>query len=146
MFARSLKTMFAAALLTLSVVPAAAFADSATNTGDASSHVRQEKKEKQSFPMTATAFEAKVDGHIAKRREHLAAHMAKKNVAADKQKAALAKFDQDASKVDAEVAKVSADGTVTKEEAQQVREVGRANHVFHGKKGHKHGSQTRAQK
>ena len=145
MFARSLRTMFAAALVTLSVVPAAAFADSPTNAGDASTHVRQDKKGKEAFPMAASTFKTKVENRIEKARERISERMAKKNVPADKQKVVLTKYDAGSAKVMLEVDKVGADGTVTKEEAQQVRTLARELRG-HGGKGHKHDTPARGQK
>ncbi len=136
MFARSIRTTFAVALLALSVVPATAFADgSAPRTGaETSRGVRQDKREKESFPMPAADFKTKVENRIVKAREHLTTSLGKHDVPAPKQKEILAKFDAGAVKVRAELEKVCADGTVTKEEAHAVRELARE---LRGNKGHK---------
>lgn len=129
MFARSFRSMFAAAVVALSVVPAAAYADGApanTPANKGTSHqVRQDKKAKETFPMATPAFKAKVETRIAKARERVAEHLAKRDVPAEKQKAVLARFDEAALKVVAEVDKVGASGTVTKEGAKDVRELAR---------------------
>ncbi len=127
MFARSMRSMFAAALVTLSVVPAAAFADSSpANTGDGTStHVRHDKKEKASFPMPAATFKSHVEKRIAKMRERVNGHIDKKNVPADKRKVILSKLDANAVKVIAEVDKLGADGTITQDEAKQVHTLAR---------------------
>jgi hypothetical protein len=113
-------TIFAAAiaLATLVAVPAMA--------GD--------KHDAGNFPMPAATFKQKVDARQAKAREHMEKRAAK--LTADQAKELRAKFDAGAAKINAEVSKATADGTVTKEEADAVRKVAheaRGGHGGHGK-------------
>jgi hypothetical protein len=130
MLARTIKTSIVAALLALSVVPVAAFASPESNGKGDASQVREDKKEgkekhKESFPMPAAEFKAKVEARAAKFRERIIERMNAKSVPADKQKVVLAKFDERSAKVMVEVDKVCADGTVTKEEARAVHKLAR---------------------
>jgi len=134
MFARWLRIGLAAVSLT--ALPAFAFADGNTTQPAPKGHVR-EGKEKAQFPMAAADFKARIDTHISKNREKIVARMTAKNVPADKQEKVLAKFDEGTQTIMAEVDKVCADGTVTKEEAKQVAEVARTVRGHH--KGHKGG-------
>ena len=61
-------------------------------------------------------------------------HAAK--LSADDAKALRAKFDDGEAKINAEVGKATADGTVTKEEAQAVRKVAHEVRPHHGGKHH----------
>ena len=90
--------------------------------------------------MPAATFKANVEKRIEKGRERITERMAKKNVPADKQNVILTKYDAGAAKVIVEVDKVGADGTVTKQEAAQVRALARS------LRGHKHTPQARRQK
>src|SRR4051794_10648605 len=91
---------------------------------------------KASFPMPAAAFEQKVDARQAKARERMEKQAA--TLPADQAKELRAKFDAGVAKIKAEVARATADGTVTKEEADAVRKVvhevrgGHGNHARHG--------------
>jgi hypothetical protein len=134
MFARWLRIGLAAVSLT--ALPAFAYADGSTTQPAPKEHVR-EGKSKAQFPMSAADFKARIDARITKTREKIVAHMQAKNVAAEKQEKVLAKFDDGTVTIMAEVDKVCADGTVTKEEAQQVREVAQQVRGHH--KGHKEG-------
>ena len=78
-----------------------------------------EGKGAPNFPIPAAQFKQHVDARQAKARQHME-EKAGKLSAADGQ-AMRAKFDAATAKVNAEVAKATADGTVTKEEAQAVR-------------------------
>ena len=141
MFARLLRSSIVAAVVGLSVIPAAAFADtSPAQAGKSDTHAVREGKNKDAFPMPAAAFKAKVEKRITKAREHMTEHFKKNNVAADKQKEILAKFDAGATKVRAAADKAGSDGTVTKEEAEQVRTLAKE---LRGKHGKKHEGQAR---
>jgi hypothetical protein len=77
---------------------------------------------KPSFPMPAATFKQHVDARQAHAKTKMEERASKLNKAeAD---ALRAKFNERTAKVNAEVAKVIADGTVTKEEAHQVRAAG----------------------
>jgi hypothetical protein len=94
-----------------------------------------------SFPMPAATFKAKVEARQSRARTHMEDRAAK--LPADQAKELRAKFDAGLAKINAEVAKATADGTVTKEEAQSVREVAKSvrgahgKHARHGKHGRK---------
>ena len=91
------------------------------------------EKDKASFPMPAATFKAKVDAREARARGHVEEHAAK--LPAAEAKDLRAKFDAASTKINAEVAKATADGTVTKEEADAVRKVAKEArpHGRHGK-------------
>ena len=118
-------TIFAAAALlaTLVAVPAMA--------GD--------KHDAGSFPMPAATFKQKVDARQTKARERMEKHAAKLN--AEQAKELRAKFDAGVAKINAEVGKATADGTVTKPEADSVRQVARE-----ARGGHGHGKHARRPK
>jgi hypothetical protein len=78
------------------------------------------------FPVDAAKFEQHMDQRIAKLRERMEKAMAEHGVPEAKRAERRKHFDEGAAKVRAEVKRVGADGTVTKEEAQQVREVVRS--------------------
>ena len=76
------------------------------------------------FPMAGDEFVAKVDGRIAKFGERLEARLAKAKKLTDEQKAAIrADFAKGSAAIKGAAGKAAADGTVTLEEAKQVREV-----------------------
>jgi hypothetical protein len=125
----------ALSLATLVAVPVTAFA-APRDGGVAKVHDKGDQDKK--FPMAGAEFKAKVDGRLAKAREHMEKRAAKLDAAQAKE--LRAKFDAGASKVNAEVAKAVADGTVTKEEARDVHQAmramhpGKGNHEKHQKK------------
>ena len=93
---------------------------------------------KASFPMPAAEFKAKVDARAAKAKQRMEARAA--TLPADQAKELRAKFDAGTAQINQEVAKAIADGTVTTEEAQKVREVAKAVHPHskgHGKRAKK---------
>jgi hypothetical protein len=94
-----------------------------------------EKGEHASFPMPAATFQAKVNEREAKAREHMEKRASE--LPADQAAALRARFDAGEAKINAQVAKVTADGTVTKEEAQEVRQVVHEVRPWHHKKEHK---------
>ena len=130
MFARSmfrtLALVFAAA-----IVPATALADGPTTEpgrAEGRGHEgrgahRGGKDHDAAFPMKGPEFMTKVDARIQKTREKVSEHVAKKNLPEATKKQVLAEVDAGAAKVRAAATKAAADGTVTKEEAKQVREL-----------------------
>jgi len=78
-----------------------------------------QKGEKPNFPMPAAAFKARIEAHQSRARAHMEERAKKATPAEAKQ--IRERFDAITAKVNAEVAKATADGTVTKEEAQAVR-------------------------
>ncbi|HVH44491.1 MAG TPA: hypothetical protein VM925_19190 [Labilithrix sp.] len=77
--------------------------------------------EKPSFPMPAATFRQRVDSRQAKAREHMEKRATK--LTPEQAKELRAKFDAGVAKVNVEVNKATADGTVTKDEADAVRKV-----------------------
>lgn len=73
------------------------------------------------FPMPAAEFKSHTDARLAKAKERLEAHISKKQLPAEKAKELRDKLAAGAAKVNAQVEKATADGTVTKEEAKEVR-------------------------
>ena len=121
---RSIVMSSVLALATLFAVPAMA--------GD--------KADGASFPMPAATFKARVDARQAKAREHMEKRAT--TLSADQAKDLRAKFEAGAAKINAEVTKATADGTVTKDEADAVRKLakevrGHGGHRGHHKKGDK---------
>lgn len=87
---------------------------------------------KNAFPMAAAEFKQKIDNRIAKAKTRMEERASK--LSAEEAKQLRAKFDAGVAKVNAEVAKATADGTVTKDEAKEVRKAARE---LHGGKGHR---------
>lgn len=89
----------------------------------------------KNFPMPAADFKAKVDTKTAKAKQRMEEQAAK--LPADQAKELRAKFDAGTAQINAEVSKAVADGTVTLDEANKVREVAKSVHPHgkgHGKK------------
>ncbi len=118
-------TIFAAAiaLATFVAVPATAMAGDKHDAGN--------------FPMPAATFKQKVDARQAKAREHMEKRAA--TLDGERAKELRSKFEAGVAKINAEVGKATADGTVTKEEAEAVRKIareargGHRNHARHAK-------------
>jgi hypothetical protein len=92
-------------------------ADGAPHGGKRGQHAKSGSGKK--FPMPAADFKQKIDQRLAKARAHMEQRAAK--LPEGKAKEARASFEAGVAKVNAEVAKVTSDGTVTKDEAGQVR-------------------------
>lgn len=138
MFRRSIRIVLASFALLAVAAPTAAFADSARGDEVAQDGDGKGKGKKDVFPMAADAFKQKVEARIAKARQHLVDHMAKKGVDEAKQKDNLAKFDEAAKQVREAADNACADGTVTKEEAKSVRDLAKKlHHKAKGKKAEK---------
>jgi hypothetical protein len=99
------------------------------------------EKEKPQFPMAAAEFQGKVDANIAKAREHMEKRITDRKLDDTKAKEARDRFDAVVTKVEAAAANAEADGTVTKEEAKEVRQVAREL----GHRGHHHHKQSKSQ-
>lgn len=96
-----------------------------------------------SFPMPAATFKQHVEARQAKARARMEERASK--LPASEASEMRAKWNERVAKVNAEVAKVIADGTVTKEEAQQVRAAGGGDHHCggeHGPRGGKKGDKA----
>jgi hypothetical protein len=88
--------------------------------------------EKAHFPMPAAEFQQHLDARITKAREHMEKRITEQKLDDAKAKEARDRFDAVVVKVNAEAQKAEADGTVTEDEAKQVREVARELHHGHG--------------
>ncbi len=88
---------------------------------------------KASFPMPAAAYKAREAAHFEKARARMESHIASKKLDAEQAKLLRARFESNVVKIDQAVAKVSADGTVTKAEAKEVRQLAHAARL-HGKR------------
>jgi hypothetical protein len=84
---------------------------------DRSAEVKKERK----FPMPAESFNKLIEKRLTKAREHLVKALDSRNLPEATKVQAKKDFDDGAAAVRALSAKVRADGTVTKEEAKQVR-------------------------
>jgi len=80
---------------------------------------------KASYPMKAAEFQKHVDARIARARTQLEEHIKKQGMNEEKAKAARARLDERIAKIEAAAKIAEADGTVTAEEAQTVRDAGR---------------------
>ena len=108
------RSIVAALALALAVVAAPALA--------------HERGEKVSFPVQGAVFVQHVEARLTKQAERVEQMIAKRQFAKAEADAIRAKVADGAAKVRAEAAKVAADGTVTKEEAEAVHAVAKANH------------------
>lgn len=99
------------------------------------------KHEKMKFPATAADFRAKVSARQVKHKARLEHFLAEKKVPAEKAKEIRDRAAQTEAKVNAKVADVTKDGTVTEDEAKQVREIARA-----GRPPHAHGDHAKRDK
>ncbi|HTJ81136.1 MAG TPA: hypothetical protein VL400_05410 [Polyangiaceae bacterium] len=138
MFGSSLVKSVVLAAVVSAFVPAVAMAD---DTAGQARHGERahEKREQAKFPMAAAEFKQKAEARITKFRGKLEKVLEKRGATAEQKKAALAKFDAGAEKVRAAVEVAAKDGTVTKEEAKDVRKVAKeargdmGKHKGHGK-------------
>jgi colicin import membrane protein len=80
---------------------------------------------KKKFPMPAQEFKQKVEGNRAKAKAKLEERIKAKNVDPEKAKIMRARFESASAKVTQAVSKVAADGSVTREEAQDVQTAAR---------------------
>jgi hypothetical protein len=83
------------------------------------------KKDQRRFPMKAESFNKLIEKRIAHMREHLSRTLAARKVPEAKQAQIKKDFEDGAASVRAAAARASADGTVTKEEAKEVRGLAR---------------------
>lgn len=75
------------------------------------------------FPVPAATFQSHHDARVAKIRAKIEERIAEKKLGADEAKAMRARFEAHEAKVQAAITKATADGTVTKAEADEVRKV-----------------------
>jgi len=99
------------------------------------------------FPVPAATFQAHHDARVVKMRAKLEARIVEKKVEAEKAKEMRARFDARTAKVQAAIAKATADGTVTKAEADEIRAVAKeghheGRHAHRGGERHPHGKEA----
>jgi hypothetical protein len=95
----------------------------------------EHKGERAQFPMPAADFQARLAKRSEKAHARLEARITRKSLPADKAAEARAKMAAAEAVINQEVAKVVADGTVTADDAKQVRQVARAQSPHKGHKG-----------
>lgn len=108
--------------LGLASVPALAFAgdrQEAPVEAGVSAHGKRDAK----FPMKSEKFVEKVDSRLAKLKDRLTKGLEKRDVPEAKRTKVLAKFEEGATKIREAARNAGADGTVTAEEAKEVRAV-----------------------
>jgi hypothetical protein len=108
-------------------------------------HTASAEPSKPKFPMPAAEFQSRASAHTEKARAHLEARIADKKIEAEKAKALRERFETAVAKTKLAIAKAVADGSVTREEAKEVRTVARANRHGHGHHRHHDDAQHGAQ-
>lgn len=94
-------------------------------------------KHEKSFPIDGAKFKEHVEKRIEKMKKKVTAKLDEKKASAEQRKTVLAALDAGAKKIRDAANRVAADGKVTKEEAQQVREIQKAVRKETGLKGKK---------
>ena len=121
-FRSMIRPLFVALSLAFATTAAApAFADGAD--AKATEHHKEGKakgKEKH-FPIAADKFDKMVDKHISKAKEKLETKLTEHKVEADKKAQILKGFDDGAALIRAAAKRAEKDGTVTKDEAKEIR-------------------------
>lgn len=141
----TLRSMFQVLALASAVsvlaVPAMALAGEGRGQQGAEEEAKHGKDGKEKhFPIKAEKFQKHVEKRIEKARAKLEAHLKEKNLAEDKRALIRKEFEAGATEVRALAKKVGEDGTVTKDEAEQVRTLARSmkqkarEKLGHGKK------------
>jgi pyruvate kinase len=114
-------------LASVVVVPAVAFADDPPPDG---THEAEHK-----FPMAATEFRAHIAARIERHRSKMEEHIAARQLPKERADEVRARFAAGVAQINAKVDAACADGTVTREEAMQVRELARSLMGHHGGEG-----------
>jgi hypothetical protein len=99
----------------------------------ATSASAEEGKTRPTFPISASEFQARQDARVVKMRAKLEERISAKKLDAEEAKAKRAKFEVRIASVQAAIDKAKADGTVTKDEAKEIRKLA---HAGRGKHGH----------
>lgn len=113
-----------AALVSLgiaSLAPAYALADSASSAGTAVAEQREAK-----FPMEGATFKQRVEARFQHFKTRVERALDRRDVPEDKQKEIMKDVEAAHAKVTAAAENAAKDGTVTKEEAKEVRAVAKA--------------------
>jgi hypothetical protein len=113
----------AAALVLAVAVPATAFANTNGKPGDGSAERVRGGDHAKNFPMKAADFKAHAEKRFAKQKDKLEGILAKKNVPEAKRAQIRKDVEAGMATVRAAIDKAAADGTVTADEAKQVRTV-----------------------
>jgi hypothetical protein len=115
----------AAALLAAATfaVPMTSFAETAPPAPVEHGHKHHGDKDKVQFPMKADEFRAMVEKKIERVKARVEKGMAQHKLPADKRVEITKAVDEAAKQVRTAVDKAATDGSVTKEEAKQVREL-----------------------
>ena len=127
--------------LAFAVAPAAAFAGSESAPAGAKVKDEAGKKKRVNFPIPAEQFTKHLEKRIEKARGRMESRMKEKNLPEADRAARRKAFDTSANEVRAAAKRAVQDGTVTKDEAKEVRKLGKGmKQAGHDKtKGHKHG-------
>jgi len=116
----------ASVLFALVAVPSAAFAcDEHETTAGHASKDEKAKRNKKNFPLKTDEFKKMVEKRIAHARERLDQVLASHEVPQGIQTQIKKEFENGANAVRAAAARVGADGTVTKDEAKEVKQLAR---------------------
>ena len=108
----------------VTVLPATAMADSTSPNGAPTEAGRKHKDKDKTppvFPMDAKAFRDLVEKHIEHARVHMNKQMEKHKVPAATQAEIKKRFEEATKQIRTAVDHVAADGTVTQDEAKEVR-------------------------
>lgn len=109
------------------LVPALAWADASAPATELSEKGEKGKREKgkheKAFPMEAAKFKEHVEKRIARVKERVTAGMEKHNVPEEKRREVIADLEKGAARIRTAADTAAKDGTVTAEEAKQVRGV-----------------------
>jgi Skp family chaperone for outer membrane proteins len=108
--------------LGLASVPALAFAGD-RQEAPVEAGVKADGKREAKFPMKSETFMEKVDARLEKLKGRITEGLEKRDVPEEKRAKVLAKFEEGATKIREAARTAGADGTVTAEEAKEVRAV-----------------------
>jgi hypothetical protein len=127
--------------LAFAAAPTVAFAGEASAPAGAKDEAGHKKQKRVAFPIPADKFQAHLEKRIEKARGRMEGHMKEKNLPEADRAARRKAFDTSANEVRAAAKRAVQDGTVTKDEAKEVRKLGKGmKQAGHDKKkGHKHG-------
>ena len=120
--------------------PTVAFAGDASAPAGAKAKDEAGRKKRIAFPIPADKFEKRVEKGIEKARGRMESHMKEKNLPEADRAARRKAFDASATEVRAAAKRAAQDGTVTKDEAKEVRKLAKSlKPAGHDKKKGRHG-------
>jgi len=124
MFAQKLFSSVAFAAFLTSISPVVALADEGPRGDRSAERAKgEEKGARAHFPMPAEKFNKIVAARLAKVRGRIEKHLDKRGVSAEQRAEAIKRLDAAEAKIRAAADAATKDGTVTKEEAKEVRGV-----------------------